>query len=243
MKIAILTDAHANLPALEVALRAIRQEGYDLLIHMGDAIAIGPFPAECLDLLLSTPRATYIMGNHEIYFVNGIPNPQPDWMNQGEVEHQHWTHACLTSQLKETLSAWPYFVSFEVEGVKLAFLHYALTPAGNNFQPLIRNRAMTPADLDQAFLGVDAEVIFYGHNHQYSDLYGRARYYNPGSLGCYPMPQARYCLAEVIKGKCVIEQRQASYNDESLFKAFEQRQVPDRQFIYKAFFGGRFTQA
>ena len=56
MKIAILTDVHGNLPALQVALRAIRREGADAIFHTGDAIGIGPFPAECLELLLSTPR-------------------------------------------------------------------------------------------------------------------------------------------------------------------------------------------
>ena len=46
MKIAVLTDVHGNLPALQVALRAIRREGADAIFHTGDAIGIGPFPAE-----------------------------------------------------------------------------------------------------------------------------------------------------------------------------------------------------
>jgi hypothetical protein len=54
-KIAVMTDVHANLPALQAALSTIEQEGYDLLVHTGDAIAIGPYPAETLDVLLSTP--------------------------------------------------------------------------------------------------------------------------------------------------------------------------------------------
>ena len=35
MKIAILTDVHGNLPALQVALRAIRREGVDAIFHYG----------------------------------------------------------------------------------------------------------------------------------------------------------------------------------------------------------------
>lgn len=59
MKLAVLTDVHANLPALRAALRALEQEGFDLLVHLGDAIAIGPFPSECLELLLSGRKALY----------------------------------------------------------------------------------------------------------------------------------------------------------------------------------------
>jgi predicted MPP superfamily phosphohydrolase len=55
MKIIVMTDAHANLPALQAALAAIQAEGYDLIVHTGDAIAIRPRPAETLDLLLATP--------------------------------------------------------------------------------------------------------------------------------------------------------------------------------------------
>ena len=65
MRIAVLTDAHGNLPALQVALAALQREGCDAIFHTGDAIGIGPCPAECLDLLLNTPRVRPVMGNHD----------------------------------------------------------------------------------------------------------------------------------------------------------------------------------
>ncbi len=36
MKIIVMTGIHANLPALQAALAAARQEGYDALYHPGD---------------------------------------------------------------------------------------------------------------------------------------------------------------------------------------------------------------
>src|ERR1041385_7324971 len=81
MRIVVLTDVHANLPALRAALKAIRAEGYDAIFHTGDAIGIGPVPAETLDLLLETPRLQCVMGNHEAWFVEGLPQPQPPWMS------------------------------------------------------------------------------------------------------------------------------------------------------------------
>ena len=50
MKIAILADVHANLPALRAALADAEQQGCERLYHAGDLIAIGPYPAEVIDL-------------------------------------------------------------------------------------------------------------------------------------------------------------------------------------------------
>src|SRR5690606_7205081 len=92
MKIVVITDVHANLPALEAALDSIQRRGYDLLVHTGDAIGIGPFPAECIERLLSLPRALFVMGNHDALFAHGIPSPRPQGVSDGEVLHQRWTH-------------------------------------------------------------------------------------------------------------------------------------------------------
>ena len=61
MKIAVLTDVHGNLPALQATLRGIRREGCDAIFHTGDSIGIGPYPAECLDLI--PEYATYGSGH------------------------------------------------------------------------------------------------------------------------------------------------------------------------------------
>src|SRR5512141_2873035 len=110
MKIIISTDVHANLPALQAVLPVAQTEGYDLLLHLGDAVAIGPYPSETLDLLLSTPRIRFIKGNHDQWFAEGLPNPIPEWMSEGEVEHQHWTHAQVDPSLKRIVSEWPMII-------------------------------------------------------------------------------------------------------------------------------------
>ena len=233
-----MTDIHANLPALRAALTAIREEECDAIVHTGDAIAIGPQPAECLDLLLATPNVQCIMGNHESYFVNGLPEPQPSWMSDGERRHQKWPHARLDSRLHSVLAKLPYVLDREVEGVRFLFLHYALAPSGRDFAPAIRRA--TESDLDRLFLSHDAALVFYGHNHSASDVEGRTRYVNPGSLGCYDKAIARYCIVEFHRGGYTLALRSVPYDDAELLEAFERWDVPDRHFIYRAFFGGRF---
>lgn len=66
MKIAVLTDAHGNLPALDATLLAVEQESCDAIYHGGHAAGIGPYPAECVERRLSA-GARCMLGNHEAY--------------------------------------------------------------------------------------------------------------------------------------------------------------------------------
>ena len=235
MKIVVMTDVHANLPALQAAIKAIDKDGYDIIVHTGDAIGIGPYPAECLDLLLNTPNISFVMGNHDSYFSNGLPKPQPSWMSDGEVQHQLWTHAQLEPELKTRICKWPYILDIENDGVKATFLHYVLDASGQNFEPLIRQPTAT--DLDRSFSSLSSSVVFYGHDHAPYDVQGSRRYINPGSLGCSKDANARYCTVELSRQGFTVEHLAATYDRGSLFRAFEERNVPERRFIQKFFFG------
>jgi predicted phosphodiesterase len=240
MKLAVFTDVHANLPALRAALGDVERDGYDLLIHLGDAIGIGPFPAECLDLLLENGKARFVIGNHDEYFAHGLP--QPKCMSGGEVEHQLWTHRQIDPRLRSVVAGWPYHI-YDDFGVPTTFVHYPLDASGRKFAPILRSPA--PAELDRSFavFAPNASPLnFYGHDHNFSDLAGRARYVNPGSLGCAPEPIARYTMVEYDRGDYRLMHRAVPYDDVELLNAFESRKVPDREFIYRAFFGGRFPR-
>ena len=238
MKIIVITDVHANLPALKAALSAARAEGYDLLVHTGDAIAIGPYPSETLDLLLSTPNTRFTKGNHDQWFAEGLPNPLPEWMGEGEIEHQAWTHAQIDPKLRSVLAHWPMMIREEFEGIEIAFMHYMLDETNTGFARILRDP--TANELAELFHAVPVPIIFYGHTHIFWDKQGRTRYINPGSLGCFSKAVARYTVMEIKRGTYQIEHRTVEYDDEELWKTFEQRKVPEREFIYGAFFGGRY---
>jgi len=234
MRIAVLTDAHANLPALQAALRAITQAGCDAIYHTGDAIGIGPYPAECLDLLLSTPRAQLIMGNHDAWFADGLPQAPSAQISARELEHQRWVHAQLDAGLRPVVAAWPFVLHEIFDGLGVTFLHYALSASGRGFAPIIPDPR--PSDLDALFAGDSAQIVFYGHHHPASDLTGRARYVNPGSLGCYREPLARFALLTTRRaGAYTLEQRAVPYDDTALFQELERRAVPERDFIRRVF--------
>jgi len=238
IKIAVCTDAHANLPALQAALDAIRSEGCDAIYHTGDAITIGPHPAECLDLLLSTPDLHPTMGNHDAYFCHGLPQQQPSWMDDGEVAHHHWVYRQLDPTLKDVIAGWPWVIKETFEGVRLVFMHYPRGDAGDGSAPIVHRP--TAAEADRLFAHYRADVICYGHTHVAWDVTGRARYVSPGSLGCHKEATARFLIVECTHGRYTLTRHAVPYDDGPLFAAFERRQVPVRHFLYRAFFGARF---
>ena len=239
IKIVVITDTHGNLPALQEALDVIGQEGYDTILHLGDVVGIGPFPAECLDTLLNQPNIHFVMGNHDAWFANGLPNPQPAWMSDEEVEHQLWVHDQLDSHLRAEVAQWPYLIQDEFEGITVSAVHYALQSSGDDFQPIIRKPSIF--DLDTLFAPYNSDLVFYGHHHPFADIEGKARYINPGSLGCYSEPIARYTIVSIGRDDITVEHRRIPYSDRALFSMFEKRKVPDRSLLYKAFYGGRFS--
>lgn len=232
MKIGIISDLHANLPALQVILKHFEQEQCDVIYCLGDNIAIGPYPFECLILLLSLPNIKFVRGNHEEYFIEGIP-PQ---MNEGEKIHQQWVGHQLNKSLKERLTQFPYILKECIEGVQVAFVHYALHSSRfpKTFKPIQKN--ITAEILNELFKELEADVIFYGHEHQDSQIKGEKHYINVGSSGCTKTAQTHCTIVNFKANNYSIKIDHLDYNRDDVLRALEQKEVPERNVIMQIFF-------
>lgn len=70
-RIAIISDIHGNLEAMEAVLNDIKKQDIDEVICLGDSISIGPNSKECVDLLIDN-NIKSVLGNHEIYLLRGV---------------------------------------------------------------------------------------------------------------------------------------------------------------------------
>jgi len=68
MKIAIFSDVHGNLIALESFVQAT-QNSVDAYVCLGDVVNYGPWNDECLDIIRQLPNVTLLEGNHERLFL------------------------------------------------------------------------------------------------------------------------------------------------------------------------------
>ena len=90
--IAIISDVHSNLEALEVVLEDIAARNVEQIICLGDVIGYGPEPRECLDLIMERAEIT-LMGNHD-YAVLYEPNN----FNVGAEAACFWTRQLLEDE-------------------------------------------------------------------------------------------------------------------------------------------------
>ncbi len=68
MKVAVFSDVHGNLIALEQFVRAT-QNTVDAYLCLGDVVNYGPWNDECLEIVVQLPAVTVIEGNHERLFL------------------------------------------------------------------------------------------------------------------------------------------------------------------------------
>jgi putative phosphoesterase len=230
-RVGVIADAHANLPATLAALETLDARGCEAVVHVGDAIAIGPHPSEVLALLIER-EVQCVLGNHDRWFAFGLPSPRPDWMSFEEVAHQRWTHAQLSADQREKVRRWPYELAMRLGARSAVFLHYARRPDGE-FDYIADPSA---ADLDRLFRSVQADLVVFGHDHRLYDLEVRGRrFLDAGSLGCHDRAEARALVLTTAGGDVEVDQLAVPYDDTELLADFERREVPARDFIRRAF--------
>ena len=71
MLLAVFSDVHANLPALQAVLSAVHRRNPDCILSLGDQVNLGPCPKETLSLLREN-RVVCLRGNHERYILSAM---------------------------------------------------------------------------------------------------------------------------------------------------------------------------
>lgn len=69
MIVAVFSDVHANLPALEAFEVAVRDVA-DSYLCLGDIVNYGPWNDECLERIVAMPGIQIVAGNHDRLFVD-----------------------------------------------------------------------------------------------------------------------------------------------------------------------------
>lgn len=103
MRLALLSDVHGNLPALEAAVAALRARRVDAWVCAGDLVGYGPRPGECVDLVLGL-GATVVAGNHELAVLGRLAD---DRASERARASTAWSRGLLRDDVVERLAALP----------------------------------------------------------------------------------------------------------------------------------------
>jgi len=101
MRIAVLSDIHGNLPALEAVLAALSP--FDAVWQLGDIVGYGPQPDEVV-ARLAAERATGVRGNHDSAAIGELP---VDAFNDDARAALEWTAEHIAPETRRWLAALP----------------------------------------------------------------------------------------------------------------------------------------
>jgi predicted phosphodiesterase len=91
MRIAILSDIHANYHALEAALAAVDEEGVDEIWCLGDTVGYGPRPNRCCSVVAER-AALCLAGNHDLAVTGSL---SVDEFNGDAAAAARWTRRVI----------------------------------------------------------------------------------------------------------------------------------------------------
>ena len=181
--VAVLSDIHGVLPALDAVLAEPDVAAAERIVVTGD-IAAGPQPGAVLDRLLALgDRVIWVRGNADRELVElaaGADIAAPD-------EISPWAARQLSDDHVSWLARLPHPVTLEVDGFGLVLFCHG-SPRDDAEVVLVDTRLERWAEV---FEGVPREVmtVVCGHTHmQFSRLVHRKQIINPGSVG---MPYGR----------------------------------------------------
>jgi predicted phosphodiesterase len=203
MRIAAISDVHANLPALECVLDDLGRRSVDLIVDLGDKVSGPLWPRETADLLMRS-RIVHIAGNHERQVLTSSPG------EKGFVD----SFACqsLTPDQLDWLSTLPGTLEpFEdvlcVHGTPRSDLEYLLA----SVEPTGARQA-TSEEIEQRVAGWSGSLLLCGHTHlaRHVVMPSGLTIVNPGSVGWQAYdddqphphlmesgsPHARYAIVE-----------------------------------------------
>jgi len=227
MRVAVLSDIHANCFAFDAALADLRQQSFDQIVCLGDAIQGGAQPKETVERLrkLGCP---IVMGNADAWLLDE-ENDRDESASPQQREGREWTLSKLSAEDLELLRSFQPTLEIRLEaGQRLLCFH----GSPRSYHDLLLPD--TPETEWQRLLGsFTPAVMAGGHSHtQQVRRIGEGLFFNPGSIGVaynYYLPEnqfhtdpwAEYAILTCHEQRMSLSFHRVPYNVKELIEIIE----------------------
>jgi putative phosphoesterase len=216
-KIAVLSDIHANLHALQRVTRDAQKKGCCVFLNAGDSIGFGPYPNEVIEYLCEK-NVVSILGNYDLEVIEGKARAKGQKKLALDFARKELSKSCECY-----LYSLPRELRLEMAGKKLLMVHGS--PASID-EHIYHD---TPTE-QLKMLANDAkvDVVIVGHSHeQFWRQTDVASFINPGSVGRPGdgNPQAAYAILTFNPFK--VELVRIDYDVEGAANALRKRGLPE----------------
>jgi predicted phosphodiesterase len=179
MRLAVISDVHGNLPALETVLADIDSHAPDATVNLGDCVTSPLWPRETLELLESLALPS-VRGNHDRWVAERARDDMKGSMA--------FTHDALSAAQRSALGALPATLHLEpgilaVHGTPGNDSEYLLEEAVDGRLALARRETIARR-LGNAANGATLVLCGHSHHQHSASAPGGLLVLNPGSVGC-----------------------------------------------------------
>lgn len=219
MRIAVLADLHANLPALRAVLDDAVALECDSAWCVGDVVGRGPHPAEVIAELRRLEIST-VQGNWDEAVGMDREHPAAAW--QGEAAEAEgfislaWTSARLDEEQRAWLRQLPPSLRLEVRERSVLLFH------GAPFRQAEYLWASRPSRSFARIASDEGDDIFcFGHTHEAFHLaVGRSHFVAAGSVGCWQPddPRAHYAVLDLEAHDLAVNFRSVAYDTDGVVR-------------------------
>ena len=236
MRYALISDIHANLPALEAVLDQIAlNPGIDATYHLGDLVGYAPWPNETADLLIEN-EIEGVSGNYDSTVATDAPHCGCKYEDPRQEELSHlsfgWTREHVSERTRQYLGSLPF--RFDVKprgghapGPTLILVHG--TPTLNTLywtEDRPDSFCLKMAQIAGASAG---DVIAFGHTHlPWHKTIDGIHFLNTGSVG-RPKDgdwRAGYAVLDIGGDEVTVEQVRVEYDVEAAARGVIESGLP-----------------
>ena len=246
-KIAVLSDIHGNMTALEAVLADARAERVDEYWLLGDILMPGTGRRRILDLLADLPITARVLGNWEDSLWRGLHRK----LDLTKASHRYLLRQCqyileeIAPEEIEDLHNQPMQVHRQFGDLVVGITHHL--PDKNWGRELIHTGKQE--DFDRLVTDPHASIAVYGHIHQQLLRYGSdgQLILNPGSIGQPFFLDARlrkdlraqYMILEFDEaGLSDVDFRRVDYDVEAELQLAKDLKLPYFQIYYESLVNG-----
>ncbi|MFZ5816045.1 MAG: metallophosphoesterase family protein [Bacillota bacterium] len=225
MRLALFSDIHGNLAALEAILSALREHGpFDARVCAGDAVFLGPSPGEVLDRL-QAEEIELVRGNADDFVTGLRPPERPPDPRVADLLEQHvtWNRERLRAEQLEWLRSLPLTRRYG----SLCVCH--ATPESNS-ESYPQVHLHSEAELRRVYGSAGAEAVCFGHYHRpgVTALQGLTLVnISSVSIPFDGQPLAGFTVAEYLQGFWRFEQHRVPYDLAPEIERMRQRAMPE----------------
>ena len=227
-RVAVITDIHGNLPALEAVLEAIDGMSVDAVYCGGDLVGYGPHPDEVCGLI-EKRRIPTIYGNYDYAIGRDLDDCGCAYRDQHDRElgrrSIEWTLGHTDDRSKAFMRELPFDLRFELGDSRVRLVHGS--PRKVNEYLFADKPART---FERIAAGADSDVLVFGHTHQpWIHEYGGLLFVNCGSVG-KPKdgdPRAAFALLDADRDGVQARIERVEYDAEAAARAVAAAGLPD----------------